>query len=92
MTSYRLEKKKNYPYNEFWLNVRLFQLQTSLQLGSKLLKGLGVMSDDVSFLRQIVRDSMELQAQEALSKNDEQESNVMEPLQVLNNLLSKKCE
>lgn len=50
------------------------------------------MSDDVSFLRQIVRDSMELQAQEALSKNDEQESNVMEPLQVLNNLLSKKCE
>lgn len=70
----------------------MFQLQTSLQLGSKLLKGLGVMSDDVSFLRQIVRDSMELQAQEALSKNDEQESNVMEPLQVLNNLLSKKCE
>lgn len=56
--------------------------ETSLQLGSKLLKGLGVMSDDVSFLRQIVRDSMELQAQEALSKNDEQESNVMEPLQV----------
>lgn len=50
------------------------------------------MSDDVSFLSQIVRDSMELQAQEALSKNNEQESNVMEPLQVLTNLLSKKFE
>ena len=39
-------------------------LQTSLHLGSKLLKGLGVMSDDVAFLSQLIRDSMELQAQE----------------------------
>lgn len=57
-------------------------LQTSLQLGSKLLKGLGVMSDDVSFLRQLVRDSMESQAQEALVKTDDQELGVMKPMQV----------
>lgn len=57
-------------------------LQTSLQLGSKLLKGLGVMSDDVSFLRQLIRDSMELQAQEALGKTDDQDK-VMKPLEVL---------
>ncbi|KAL3614413.1 K(+) efflux antiporter 3, chloroplastic [Castilleja foliolosa] len=56
--------------------------ETSLQLGSKLLKGLGVMSDEVTFLRQIVRDSMEIQAQEALGGADEQELNVMKPLQV----------
>ncbi|KAG8368562.1 hypothetical protein BUALT_Bualt15G0058400 [Buddleja alternifolia] len=56
--------------------------ETSLQLGSKLLKGLGVMSDDVSFLRQLVRDSMELQAQEALGKTDDQELNVMNTMQV----------
>ncbi|XP_035838521.1 uncharacterized protein LOC118486284 [Helianthus annuus] len=35
--------------------------ETILQLGSKLLKGLGDMFDDVNFLIQIVRDSMELQ-------------------------------
>lgn len=57
-------------------------LQTSLQLGSKLLTGLGVMSDDVSFLRQLVRDSMELQAQEAVGKTDNQELNAMKPMQV----------
>ncbi|KAH6833132.1 K+ efflux antiporter 3 [Perilla frutescens var. hirtella] len=56
--------------------------ETSLQLGSKLLTGLGVMSDDVSFLRQLVRDSMEVQAQEALGKTEEQEMNVMKPMQV----------
>ncbi|KAB1206734.1 K(+) efflux antiporter 3, chloroplastic [Morella rubra] len=56
--------------------------ETSLQLGSKLLQGLGVMSDDVSFLSQLVRDSMELQAQEALSKTDGREFNIMKPLQV----------
>ncbi|KAL0365248.1 UNVERIFIED_CONTAM: K(+) efflux antiporter 3, chloroplastic [Sesamum angustifolium] len=56
--------------------------ETSLQLGSKLLKGFGVMSDDVSFLSQLVRDSMVLQAQETLARNDEQESKVMKPLQV----------
>lgn len=53
-------------------------MQTSLQLGSKLLKGFGVMSDDVNFLRQIVRDSMEQQAQEAVSKTDDR----LQPLQV----------
>ncbi|KAK6136444.1 hypothetical protein DH2020_029800 [Rehmannia glutinosa] len=56
--------------------------ETSLQLGSKLLKGLGLMSDEVSFLSQLVRDSMELQAQEALGRPDDQELSVMKPLQV----------
>lgn len=40
------------------------------------------MSDDVSFLRQLVRDSMESQAQEALVKTDDQELSVMKPMQV----------
>eukprot|EP00257_Ricinus_communis_P004741 XP_002518305.2 K(+) efflux antiporter 3, chloroplastic isoform X1 [Ricinus communis] len=56
--------------------------ETSLQLGSRLLKGLGVMSDDVDFVSQLVRDSMELQAQDALSKTDDRGLNVMKPLQV----------
>ncbi|GAB4853373.1 K(+) efflux antiporter 3, chloroplastic [Ancistrocladus abbreviatus] len=56
--------------------------ETSLQLGSQLLKGFGVMSDDVTFLRRLVRDSMELQAQEALDKRDDRDHNVMNPLQV----------
>ncbi|KAF3786824.1 K(+) efflux antiporter 3 [Nymphaea thermarum] len=56
--------------------------ETSLQLGSKLLKGLGAMSDDVSFLSQLVRESMELQAQEALERNDTREYEVLKPLQV----------
>ncbi|CAL5379317.1 unnamed protein product [Camellia sinensis] len=56
--------------------------ETSLQLGSKLLKGLGVMSDDVTFLSQLVRDSMELQAQKALNKTDDQELGVMGPFKV----------
>ncbi|KAG8645782.1 hypothetical protein MANES_10G091900v8 [Manihot esculenta] len=56
--------------------------ETSLQLGSKLLKSLGIMSDDVDFLSQLVRDSMELQAQEALGKTDDREFDVMKPLQV----------
>lgn len=42
--------------------------ETSLQLGSVLLRGLGVMSNDVSFLRQMMRESMELRAQETLDK------------------------
>lgn len=57
-------------------------LQTSLQLGSKLLKGLGVMSDDVNFLSQLVRDSMELQAQAIIVAKDP-DPDVMKPLQVL---------
>ncbi|CAN0920991.1 K(+) efflux antiporter 3, chloroplastic [Linum grandiflorum] len=56
--------------------------ETSLQLGSKLLKGLGVMSDDVNFLSQLVRDSMELQAQEELDRSDESDIGIMKPLQV----------
>ncbi|KAJ7968354.1 K(+) efflux antiporter chloroplastic-like [Quillaja saponaria] len=56
--------------------------ETSLQLGSRLLKGLGVMSDDVTFLSQLVRDSMELQAQDAISNPDLSESDIMKPLQV----------
>ncbi|KAF8410661.1 hypothetical protein HHK36_003193 [Tetracentron sinense] len=56
--------------------------EISLQLGSKLLKGLGIMSDDVTFLSQLLRDSMELQAQEALYKTDDREYDVMKPLQV----------
>lgn len=58
-------------------------MQTSLQMGSRLLKGLGVMSDDVNFISQLVRDSMELQAQEALSKTEDRELDIMKPLQVL---------
>ena len=57
-------------------------MQTSLQLGSKLLKDLGMMSDDVAFLRQLIRDSMELQAQEALSQSEYRELDMMKPLQV----------
>ncbi|GKV23811.1 hypothetical protein SLEP1_g33504 [Rubroshorea leprosula] len=56
--------------------------ETSLQLGSKLLTGFGVMSDDVTFLSKLVRDSMELRAQEQLGKTDDREFDVMEPLQV----------
>ncbi|XP_017971373.1 PREDICTED: K(+) efflux antiporter 3, chloroplastic isoform X1 [Theobroma cacao] len=55
--------------------------ETSLQFGSKLLKGFGVMSDDVTFLSELVRDSMELQAQEELSKTDDREFDIMKPLQ-----------
>ncbi|KAJ6409396.1 hypothetical protein OIU84_008986 [Salix udensis] len=56
--------------------------EMSLQLGSKLLKDFGVMSDDVNFLSQLVRNSMELQAQEALSKNDAREFDTAKPLQL----------
>lgn len=61
-------------------------LQTSLHLGSKLLKGLGVMSDDVAFLSQLIRDSMELQAQEAVSQPENRGLDIMQPLQVLQNI------
>ncbi|XP_042508400.1 K(+) efflux antiporter 3, chloroplastic isoform X1 [Macadamia integrifolia] len=56
--------------------------ETSLQLGSKLLKGLGVMSDDVAYLSQLVRDSMELQAKDAQNRADDRDYDVMKPLQV----------
>ncbi|KAK8957546.1 hypothetical protein KSP39_PZI000456 [Platanthera zijinensis] len=56
--------------------------ETSLQLGSKLLRGLGMMSDDVTFLSQLLRDSMELRAQDELAKTEERELDVMTPLQV----------
>jgi len=65
-------------------------LQTSLQLGSKLLKGLGVMSDDVVFLSQLIRDSMELQAQEAVGLSD-RDLDIMKPLQVLQNQRNINC-
>ncbi|WVZ23089.1 hypothetical protein V8G54_001633 [Vigna mungo] len=55
--------------------------ETSLHLGSKLLKGLGVMSDDVAFLSQLIRDSMELQAQEAVSQPENRGLDIMQPLQ-----------
>lgn len=44
-----------------------------------------MMSDDVAFLSQLVRDSMELQAEVAVSLPDYRESKIMEPLQVLQN-------
>ncbi|KAK4271358.1 hypothetical protein QN277_020062 [Acacia crassicarpa] len=56
--------------------------ETSLQMGSKLLKGLGVMSDDIAFLSQLIRDSMEIQAREALSQSEYRELDMMKPLQV----------
>ncbi|KAG5014945.1 hypothetical protein JHK85_021081 [Glycine max] len=55
--------------------------ETSLHLGSKLLKGLGVMSDDVAFLSQLIRDSMELQAQEGIGQSDDRGLDIMKPLQ-----------
>ncbi|CAM6096927.1 unnamed protein product [Calypogeia fissa] len=48
--------------------------ETSLQLGSLLLRGLGVRSDDVSFLRGLMRESMELRAQETLEKKGSKEA------------------
>ncbi|KAG4401009.1 hypothetical protein AAZX31_07G170100 [Glycine max] len=56
--------------------------ETSLHLGSKLLKGLGVMSDDVAFLSQLIRDSMELQAQEGIGQSEDRGLDIMKPLQV----------
>lgn len=40
------------------------------------------MSDDVTFWSKLVRDSMELQAQEVLIRNEDQDIDVMKPLQV----------
>ncbi|KAF7847190.1 hypothetical protein BT93_L3242 [Corymbia citriodora subsp. variegata] len=49
------------------------------------------MSDDVTFLSKLVRDSMELQAQDEVRQNDGRESNVMKPLQVkVGDLVGKK--
>lgn len=41
------------------------------------------MSDDVSFLSKLVRNSMEVQAQEALKDVGDKEVDIMMPLQVL---------
>lgn len=57
-------------------------MQTSLQLGSILLRGLGVRSDDVSFLRRLMRESMELRAQEALEKKGNVENDYVVRFQV----------
>ncbi|KAF7803803.1 K(+) efflux antiporter 3, chloroplastic isoform X1 [Senna tora] len=62
--------------------------ETSLQLGSKLLQGLGMMSDDVAFLSQLIRDSMELRAQEALTHPEYRESDMMKPLQQATSTIS----
>lgn len=56
--------------------------ETSLQLGSKLLRGFGVMSDDVTFVSQVIRDSMELQAQDELNRNEDRDLDIMKPMQV----------
>lgn len=75
--------KKFFPYTDTRKVVlNMFFLQTSLHLGSKLLKGLGVMSDDVAFLSQLIRDSMELQAQEAINQSEYRELDLMKTLQV----------
>lgn len=57
-------------------------VQTSLQLGSVLLRGLGVMSDDVRFLRRMMRESMELRAQETVEKKEHKETDWLVPFQV----------
>lgn len=46
------------------------------------------MSDDVSFLSQIVRNSMELQAQDSLDKSDIRETDIMKPLQVFTYIMN----
>lgn len=48
------------------------------------------MSDDVNFLSQLLRDSMELRAQEALTKSADQDIDIMKPLQVLALLVYKR--
>lgn len=40
------------------------------------------MSDDVNFLSQLVRDSMEIEAQDSLDRTDGQDYSVMKPLRV----------
>lgn len=45
-----------------------------------------MMSDDVAFLSQLIRDSMELQAQEALSHSEYREIDMLKSLQVLRNV------
>ncbi|XP_024364443.1 K(+) efflux antiporter 3, chloroplastic isoform X1 [Physcomitrium patens] len=55
--------------------------ETSLQLGSVLLRGLGVMSDDVRFLRRMMRESMELRAQETVEKKEHKETDWLVPFQ-----------
>lgn len=68
--------------------------QTSLQLGSVLLRGLGVMSDDVRFLRRMMRESMELRAQETIEKKENRDTDWLVSFQVhqLWSSLSLACE
>ncbi|CAA7054175.1 unnamed protein product [Microthlaspi erraticum] len=59
--------------------------ETSLQLGSKLLTGFGVMSDDVSFLSKVFRDSMEIQAQDEINAAESTNAGsppLMKPMQM----------
>eukprot|EP00850_Spirogloea_muscicola_P011015 SM000067S20292 [mRNA] locus=s67:73176:79809:- [translate_table: standard] len=55
--------------------------ETSLRLGSILLKGLGVRSDDVTFVRRMMRQSMELRAREVLEKKDGANATWLAPFQ-----------
>ncbi|KAJ7553953.1 hypothetical protein O6H91_06G120000 [Diphasiastrum complanatum] len=55
--------------------------ETSLQLGSVLLQGLGVMSEDVAFLKHMIRESMELRAKEALLKKESKETDWLMPFE-----------
>eukprot|EP00850_Spirogloea_muscicola_P015217 SM000115S23896 [mRNA] locus=s115:2248:8946:- [translate_table: standard] len=55
--------------------------ETSLRLGSILLKGLGVRSDDVTFVRRMMRQSMELRAREVLEKKDGANASWLAPFQ-----------
>jgi hypothetical protein len=54
-----------------------------LQLGSLLLKGLGVRSDDVSFLRALMHESMELRARETIEKKESKEADYVVSFQVI---------
>ncbi|KFK30993.1 hypothetical protein AALP_AA6G054600 [Arabis alpina] len=54
--------------------------ETSLQLGSKLLTGFGVMSDDVSFLSKVFRDSMEIQAQDEITASETNAGSQVPPM------------
>lgn len=51
------------------------------------------MSDDVAFLSQLIRDSMEIQAEEAINQSENRELDKMKPMQVLrnNDLALDKC-
>lgn len=63
-------------------DVILENTEASLQLGSVLLRGLGVLSDEVSFLTRIMRESMEVRARVALENQEEKDGDWERPFQV----------